>query len=252
MPALRSVVTVAVALLLGVPPLAAQSLQQRAATLRDGTMRFSFAAREGVCGRGEGNISVTSRSDEWEADCEPGPVRISAQVEDGRVIRLRTYVGGRWRSGTVRVEDLGTVGVREALTWLERLALAPGTLRGDPVFPMTLADSVEPWDALLRIAKTQEASTNTRRSALFWLGQGAGAIATRHLEEVAMSDEDRKLRDHAVFSLSQLRDGEGIPSLIRLARTHDDPKTRKTAFFWLGQSKDPRAVALFEEVLTRR
>jgi HEAT repeat protein len=67
-----------------------------------------------------------------------------------------------------------------------------------------------------------------------------------------MSDEDRRLRDHAVFALSQQRDGAGIPALLRLARTNEDPKVRKTAFFWLGQSKDPRALALFEEVLPRR
>lgn len=233
-------------------PAQAQSLAERASALREGTIRFSFAAREGVCGRGEGNISVSSRSDEWETDCEAGPVRISAQVEGGRVVRLRTYVGGRWRTGTGRVEDLGMVGTRQAVGWLEALARDPATSRADPVFPMTLADSVTPWEALIRIAKAREVATSIRQSALFWLGQGAGAAATRHLEEVAMSEEDRKLRDHAVFSLSQLRDGEGIPSLIRLARNHDDPAIRKRAFFWLGQSKDPRAIALFEEVLVGR
>jgi len=233
-------------------PLAGQSLAQRARTLGEGTLRFSYAAKPGVCGRGDGNISVTNRSDEWESECEPGPVRISAQVEGGRVIRLRTYVGGRWRAGTGPAQDLGMVGVRDAVTWLEALALNAGDLKGDPVFAMTLADSVAPWDAVLRVAKSEDVPSSIRRNALFWLGQGAGAAATAHLEEVAMREEDRKLRDQAVFALSQLRDGEGIPALIRLARTNDDPKTRRTAFFWLGQSKDSRALALFEEVLTRR
>jgi hypothetical protein len=243
----------AIAVLALATPLGAQTLAQRAATLRDGTIRFSYAAREGVCGRGEGNISTNrDRNSEWEWECEEGPVRISAQVEAGRIVRLRTYVGGRWREPTPDTRDLGTVGVREAASWLEALALAPGTLRGDAVFPITLADSISPWDAVLRVAKTTELPTARRQSALFWLGQGAGALATAHLEEVAMSDEDRRLRDHAVFALSQQRDGAGIPALLRLARTNDDPKVRKTAFFWLGQSKDPRALALFEEVLTRR
>jgi HEAT repeat protein len=129
--------------------------------------------------------------------------------------------------------------------------MVPDGVKGDAVFPMTLADSVTPWEGLLRIAKSTEASSSTRQSALFWLGQVAGAAATEHLEAVAMSDADRKLRDQAVFALSQLRNGEGVPALLRLARTNDDPKVRKNAFFWLGQSKDPRALALFEEVLLR-
>ena len=31
-----------------------------------------------------------------------------------------------------------------------------------------------------------------------------------------------------------------------------DPEIRRKALFWLGQSEDPRALALFEELLTRR
>jgi len=32
---------------------------------------------------------------------------------------------------------------------------------------------------------------------------------------------------------------------------HRDPEVRRKAIFWLAQSQDPRAVALFEEILTR-
>jgi len=232
-------------------PLAGQSLAQRARNMGEGIIRFSYAAREGVCGRGgEGNVTISTRSDEWESDCEAGPVRVSAEVDGGRIVRLRTYVGGRWR-GTGG-EDLGMVGVRDAVAWLEALAVAPGELRGDPIFPMTIADSITPWETLLRIAKTPEVASRTRQNALFWLGQGAGAAATAQLEEVAMTDEDRKMRDQAVFALAQLRDGAGIEAVVRLARTSDDPRTRRTAMFWLGQSKDPRAVALFEEILLGR
>jgi len=42
-----------------------------------------------------------------------------------------------------------------------------------------------------------------------------------------------------------------VPMLIDVARTSHDPEVRKQAMFWLGQSKDPRAVAFFEQVLKR-
>jgi hypothetical protein len=37
-----------------------------------------------------------------------------------------------------------------------------------------------------------------------------------------------------------------------VARTNADPEIRRKAIFWLGQSDDPRVLALFEELLTRR
>jgi hypothetical protein len=43
---------------------------------------------------------------------------------------------------------------------------------------------------------------------------------------------------------------EGVPLLINVARTNTNREVRKQAIFWLGQSKDPRAMAFFEEVLT--
>ena len=47
----------------------------------------------------------------------------------------------------------------------------------------------------------------------------------------------------------QLTPSEGMPELIKLARSHRDPVVRKQAMFWLGQSKDPRALTFFEDVL---
>jgi HEAT repeat protein len=52
-----------------------------------------------------------------------------------------------------------------------------------------------------------------------------------------------------VFALSQRPQEEGVPVLIRIARTNPHGEIRKSAIFWLGQSEDPRALALFEELL---
>jgi HEAT repeat protein len=55
-----------------------------------------------------------------------------------------------------------------------------------------------------------------------------------------------------VFALSQRPSKEGVPALIEIAKSNRDPEIRKNALFWLGQSHDPRALALFEEILSRR
>ena len=83
--------------------------------------------------------------------------------------------------------------------------------------------------------------------------RGAGDAATQGLDSL-VSDEngDRDIREHAVFALSQRPKEEGVPILIRIAKTNKDPEIRRRALFWLGQSEDPRALALFEEILTKR
>ena len=123
----------------------------------------------------------------------------------------------------------------------------------DAVFPTVLADSVVVWPDLLRLARTSAVARETRNQAVFWLGQAAGEAATRGLDSLATDARaDRDIRKQAVFALSQRPPNEGVPILIRLARTDRDPEIRRDALFWLGQSNDPRALDLFEELLVRR
>jgi len=245
------------------------SLERRIATAPDGVVHLSFAARPGVCGNGRGsvsmncddgncgNYSVNVGNRDWrevEYDCDPGPVRVSLRVSGGKVTSMRTYVGGRWRATTADgVTDLGTVGAREAAAYFIALASKDSGRNAEhAVFPVILADSFTAWPELLRIAKNTSISRRTRRQAVFWLGQAAGEAATRGLTDLVDDrNGDRDVREQAVFALSQRPKDEGVPALIRIARQNPDPELRKKAIFWLGQSDDPRALALFEELLTR-
>ncbi|HEX4602271.1 MAG TPA: HEAT repeat domain-containing protein, partial [Gemmatimonadales bacterium] len=65
------------------------------------------------------------------------------------------------------------------------------------------------------------------------------------------SSVNRDVKEQAVFALSQRPREEGVPALIRVARANPDREVRRKALFWLGQSNDPRALALFEELLTK-
>ena len=57
------------------------------------------------------------------------------------------------------------------------------------------------------------------------------------------------VKKKAVFALHQMPAGEGVPLLIKVARSNRNPEVRKQVVFWLGQSKDPRALQFFEEIL---
>ena len=230
--------------------LEAQSLAQRVASLGDGTLRLGFAARAGVCGS-RGGISITSNDDgEWESSCGSGPVRVSLRVSGGRLVAAHTYVGGRWRPVEGPVSDLGIVSAPAAAADLLALVEQTRGAAEELITAATLADSAVVWPALLRIARRGDLPLETRRQAIFWLGQAAGAAATRGLDSLTTDDRDElELRKQAVFALSQRPADEAVPALIRVARTNPRRELRRTALFWLGQSEDPRALAVFEEIL---
>lgn len=240
------------ALLLLLPgPLAAQSLAARLAAAGEGPVHLSFAARPGVCSSGGHGITVSKSDDddEWESDCEPGPVRVSLRMRSGRVAGAETWVGGRWKAGR-QATDLGTVSAPEAAALLLDLARTARGEGEDLVTAATLADSAVVWPTLLRLAKDAGLSEDTRRQAIFWLGQAAGAEATRGLDSIVRDDRgELEVRKQAVFALSQRPSDEAVPALIRIARSSREPEILKTALFWLGQSDDPRALGLFEEIL---
>jgi len=249
-------VTLAGALL--APAVHAQSLSERMAEVRDGKVRMSFAARPGVCGNGRNSISFDGGtrtwygdSKDWRAECESGPVRVVLWKRRGEVTEVDTYVAGEWLPGGAGTVDLGTVSAPEAADYLLELARrSPREAGKEAILPAVLADSVTVWPQLLEIARDRLLRSGTRKSAVFWLGQAAGEAATEGLTRIVYDDAtDREVRESAIFALSQRPRDEGVPALIRIVRENRDPELVKKALFWLGQSNDPRALALFEEIL---
>lgn len=252
------------ALALALPAVAeAQDITARVNSVREGEVRFTFPLRPGVCGNGRnvwysGNNSWNrsddriSRDVEYDVECNTGPGRVVVVRRDGETTDIRFYVGGRWRVSSTAT-DLGAAGARASVDYLIRLAETnDGRAGREAIFPVTLVDSVTAWPMLLRIARNDSRPRQVRESATFWLGHLAEEPATRGLTELVGDDAvDRQVRESAIFALSQRR-GEGVPALINVVRTSRDPELRKKALFWLANSRDPRALDLIEELLTRR
>jgi hypothetical protein len=245
-PATRRIVSV---VLLAILPAvaAAQSLKQRIIRVGSGRVHLSYPARPGVCGNDHG-LSGT-RDDDWQETCEREPVRASLELRDHRVTRVWAHLGGKWKE-TGSAVDLGTVRAQEAAAYFLSLAERTDGPGGDALLAAALADSAVIWPALLRVARSPRLPVETRRSAIFWLSQAAGKAVAPALDSIASDSRgDREIRKQAVFALSQRAANESVPALIRIARANPDPEVRRTALFWLGQSEDPRALALFEEIL---
>ena len=245
----------------------AQSIASRVALVSNGTVRMSFAARPGICGSGNSITHTNGRgrttwgdnwnnsSDvEWESDCSLGPARVVIDRRGGEPTDLRFYVGGRWRPAASDIVDLGTVPAREAADYLLSIVESNrGSIGKKAIFPATIADSAEIWPRLIKIARNPDLPRESRTQSVFWLGQAAGDAATANLSSLVLDNSvDREVREQAVFALSQRPRDEGVPALITVAKTHKDPEIRKKALFWLGQSGDPRALDLFEQLLTKK
>jgi hypothetical protein len=245
---------------------AAQNVASRVSRVREGQVRMSFAVREDYCGHGNGisrgnwrNNSITwddrrrTRDVEYDITCDYGPGRLVLEKSEGEIIAVRFYVGGRWRPNA-EATDLGTVGTRDASDLLQQIAESgDGRASRDAIFPLTMVDSITVWRGLMRLARNEDRPRETRKQAVFWLGQLAEEPATAGLDDLVGEEAlDSEVRKQAVFALSQRPKDEGVPALIRIVRTNRDREVRKTALFWLGQSNDPRALDLFEELLSRR
>lgn len=233
---------------------AAQDVAARAAQTRDGTVQLRYASRPGACGDGESfiHVGIGRHSEEHYSNggelrsCEPGPVRLVLSMHDGRVERLREYVGP---DRGARVDsDLGVISTAEAARFLTPLIEGDdGAVAQQATEALVLADSIDPWPTLLHVARAATTTRRVERSAAFWLSQGAAEkLGLADVEEQGTDDE---VRAQAVFALSQQPRETSVPELLTVARESTHPVARARALFWLGQSGDARALDLFARIL---
>ena len=223
---------------------------------------MTVASRPGVCGDGKELVGYRSvlfarnmqSFGRWHTDrCDAGPLRVTLDVERGKVTRLRTAVGGsRWPETEGRVTDLGDVPPTEASAYFFSLVpqLEEEYTKDRVLIPAVLADDVPVIQPLLALARNADRAMNTRRSALMWLGVLGDESVIPALVEFARDGgsesespkADKKgLAGSALMALNNLEGCVGIPSLIDLSRT-GKTSVRRDAVFWLGQNEDPRAL----------
>ena len=147
---------------------------------------------------------------------------------------------------------LGNTRERPGYEALVRLRTSEDTkFRQQLTFAFSQSKVAEASAALIDMARNDPAP-KVRSQALFWIAQKAQKKADAEvIRTAAAEDPDEDVKKQAVFALSQIPNGEGVPDLIRVARENKSTAVRKQAMFWLGQSRDPRALAFFEKILTQ-
>ncbi|HET7151889.1 MAG TPA: HEAT repeat domain-containing protein [Candidatus Acidoferrum sp.] len=147
---------------------------------------------------------------------------------------------------------LGAARGRAGFSLLQRMAKndPSSEVRAHVTFALSVSHEPGALDEMIRMAH-DDTSSRVRGQALFWLAQKAGQRAASTITGAIENDPDTDVKKKAVFALSQLPKDEGVPKLIEVAQTNRNPEVRKQAMFWLGQSHDPRALAFFEQVLSK-
>ena len=138
-----------------------------------------------------------------------------------------------------------------AETALEELVAAsqPEEVRRQAIVGLAQSKNPQALNVVVGVAHNDK-SPRVRGQALFWLAQRAGQkVAESAINDAIANDPETEVKKKAVFALTQMPSGEGVPLLIQVARTNRNPEVRKQAMFWLGQSKDERALAFIEQVL---
>jgi hypothetical protein len=205
--------------------------------------------RVATCGLEPGDRTV--RTSQGQPVTNQSPIRLEGpetmvilyRVEEKAVQRIRIFspdceldAGGRtitWLDGVSPADS-----VKLLSTFLADTAGRSNRIADSALSAIAMHTDDQSVPTLMRLAR-QDPSTHVRGQALFWIGQKAGQRAAAEITAAK----------RAVFALSQLPKDEGIPLLIKVAKTNQNPAVRKQAIFWLGQSKDPRALDFFAEVL---
>jgi hypothetical protein len=230
---------------------------------------FDSAAQRGAdcCGRcrleGRDGVVLNSSTQPEPAASRivvepPSEMRLFARIENRSVTRLRVFsLDCDVDAEGVTVTTLSGISVDDSVAWLAALLRSagdPSSTLNSVHLPALSALALHPGEApgkvLVALARSDQ-RPRIRSQALFWLSQRAGDQALATIGTAVSDDPELEVKRRAVFALSQLPRGEGVPLLIDLARTHRLPEVRRQAMFWLGQSKDPRALEFFEEILAR-
>lgn len=122
-------------------------------------------------------------------------------------------------------------------------------VREKAIFSLAEVNTKQSTHYLSKIIESN-AADSIREKALFWLSQSTPTeSALKLFKKVLYAKGSFGLKEKAVFGLSELDDGAGIPLLIEVAKSHPNTGIRKKAIFWLGHTDDDRALDAIDAIL---
>ncbi|MFL5575954.1 MAG: HEAT repeat domain-containing protein [Gemmatimonadaceae bacterium] len=140
----------------------------------------------------------------------------------------------------------------ETAAFLRSLYAKPGSaeLRDEIIHAMAEQGGEENDRWLFQIAQDPKADAESRKKALFWLGQQR-RVPVSEFTSLYDRVRDPEVKEQIIFVLSQRRESSATDKLIDIARRETDRELRGKALFWLGQKDDPRVKQLLLEIINQ-
>ena len=202
------------------------------------------------CRLADDNVSF-SRNDDDEIHPVAGNIAVFYRIENGAIESVRAYpLDCPLDGGGASVTWLDGVDSRQSVALLASLVGGDRAVSHRAMAALALHAAPSAGDRLEGWAQSSSASDEVRGQALFWLAETRpqrGLDAARAVSRDAAVS--RRLREKAIFALSQIRMPAATDELIHIARNDGDSHVRGQALFWLAQQAGKKAAGALRDAI---
>lgn len=169
-------------------------------------------------------------------------LNVYLHVTHGQIEKVRAFAASCKVKDADRVRWIEHVDGADSVALLARAAAAtPTNDTSDAELTATaLHADATATPALAQLADSTH-PRKLREQALFWLSQARGVDGAQIVEHAATSDADPELRTNAVFDLSESHAVDAYAAIHRIAQSDASDYVREQALFWMAQMNDARA-----------
>jgi hypothetical protein len=202
------------------------------------------------CSLGSDNMSFTNRDDD---DLHPaaGSIAVFYRLQNGAVEKVRVYSTECALDGSgVSITWIEGVAPRNSVGLLASLVSGEKSLAHRALSALAMHAEPSAGERLEEWTRSANAADDVRGEAVFWLAEtrpDRGLEAARQL--LRDGGASRKVRDKAIFALSQIHRPAATDELIRVARRDDDSHIRGQALFWLSQQAGNKAAGAIRDAI---
>ncbi len=129
-------------------------------------------------------------------------MQIYVKITDGQTDSIRTYGANCSVVSQSEIIDHGTVAPTASLDWLAKQIGTDKHIGGDALAAIAVHDSNQAQRLLESTAHANQ-PLETRKQAIFWMGQVRAQQSVGELTRLMLKDDVEEIREHAVFSVSQ-------------------------------------------------
>jgi HEAT repeat protein len=205
------------------------------------------------------DLIKTYPKSQWADDAKRNLIVVGKRLVDAGKTEYGVIIEAMQKSADkeialTAISALREIGNERALDALAGLysSTQQRAVREEIIFAISQFKSPKVVPSLTKIVK-EDPDRRLRERALFWLSQTTQSEEViKLMEHVALNDPNHEVRDKAVFALSQVPERKGIGALKRIAEGAKNAAVRRNAVFWLGQQGKPDDVIPFLETVIRK